>query len=94
MNVQVEKLKTKGSQEGPYPVGFKISGVLVDASGVEIDNPLDIPRVGMFLRTETTRLTAQFPYQFATDTVFTVQRVQPGKYNVDTISALWLLTII
>jgi hypothetical protein len=93
MNVQVEKTKNKGSDQGLYPVGFKTSGALVDQDGAEIDDPLNIPKAGLFLRTEMTAF-GDFPYQFGTDTVLTVRKVQHGKYNVETVSSVWTLLTI
>lgn len=90
MMVQVTKLQTKGSVDGMFPVGFKITGDLVDQNGMDITDPLKIPKEGLFLRTQQTAFST-LPYQFATDGVISVQMTQPGIYLVDTISAVWQL---
>ena len=93
MRVQIEKVKTKGSDDGLFPVGFKVSGSLVDQDGLEIENPLLIPKGGVFLRTEQT-VFGSFPYQFATDTVLAVRKTRPGVYAIETVSAVWTLMTI
>ena len=90
MKVQVEKIRAKGSAEGLYPVGFKVAGALVDNDGMELESPLDIPKAGLFLRTEQTAF-GDFPYQFGTDGVLTIKKIQAGKYSIETVSGVWTL---
>jgi len=93
MNVQLQKTRSKGVDDGMFPVGYKVSGLLVDEHGDNIDDPLNITKAGVFLRTSNTAF-GDFPYQFATDTVLTVRLVQPGKYSIETVSTVWSLVFI
>jgi len=94
MIVQVEKLRSKGTDNGLFPAGFKVEGNLVTKDGMDIDDVLRMDRSGIYLRIPE-QLTGfnDRPYQFATDQI-TAIRYEGGRYRVETIASEWRVSIL
>lgn len=88
MHVLLKKTRSRDGT-GLFPVGFEISGVLVDSLGVEIEPSQILNGTGVFLRLAKTAFEDR-PYQFATDSVINV-RPDQTHWVVETVGSVWNL---
>jgi hypothetical protein len=92
MEVLVTKIRSLDpNQKGLIPVGYKISGLLVDTSG-KVIKATDIKAKGLQLRIQGTKFSER-PYQFAADQVQIVKEVNKD-YEVYTISSVYFVQVI
>jgi hypothetical protein len=90
--VLVTKIKSLDpNKQGLIPLGFKVSGVLVDTSGKEITID-EVKYKGLQLRVNGTKFSER-PFQFASDTVQIVKKVNKD-YQIFTISSVFLVEVI
>jgi len=90
--VLVTKLKSLNpNKQGLIPVGFKVSGILVDTSGKEITID-EVKYKGLQLKVSGTKFSEK-PFQFAADTVQVVKQVNKD-YQVFTVSSVFLIEVI
>lgn len=92
MEVLVTKIRSLDpNQGGLIPIGYKVSGLLVDIFGKPI-KASEIKAKGLQLKLNDTRFSER-PYQFAVDSVQVVKEVNK-EYEVYTLSSVFLLQII
>jgi hypothetical protein len=92
MEVLVTKIRSLDpNKQGLIPVGYKVSGTLVDIFGQAI-KPTQIKDKGLQLRLPTTKFSEK-PYQFAADAVQIVKEVNKD-FQVYTVSSIYLVEII
>jgi hypothetical protein len=90
--VLVTKIKSfDPNKQGLIPVGYKVSGVLVDTEGTKITMK-EVKAKGLQLRVNGT-VFSEKPFQFAADSVQIVKEVNKD-FQVYTVSSLFLVEII
>lgn len=92
MEVLVTKVRSLDpDQKGLIPVGYKISGTIVDYLGREISIS-EIKSKGLQIRVSGSRFSEK-PYQFAADSVQIVKEINKD-FEVYTVSSVYLLQTI
>lgn len=92
MEVLVTKIRSLDpNKQGLIPVGFKVSGTLVDIYGAPM-KPEEIKNKGLQLRLPSTKFSEK-PYQFAADAVQVVKEVNKD-FEVFTVSSVYLIQVI
>jgi hypothetical protein len=85
MRVYLKKQKSKSNNQGLFPVGFEIHGILVNAEGVEIES--DKIEKNLFLKLENTVFDDK-PFQFSTDTIQKITKIKT-QFVIDTVNSVW-----
>jgi hypothetical protein len=85
MRVYLKKRSSKSNNQGLFPVGFEIQGILVNVEGIEIE-PEKIEK-SLFLKLENTVFDEK-PFQFSTDTIQKITKVKTS-FVIDTVNSVW-----